>query len=162
MEWEAHVLGDAEVVEDGGHLELDPDAALDAFVGPPVGDVVAIVVDRPGARGMATGDQLQERGLPGAVRADEAAEFVLVDREVDVVDGGEAAEALRESVGLQERPRSPAGRGGRRRGIAGPIVVDGRVVGRCVIGRGFSVRGHSGTPSMGSSSVIWRRFRMRP
>ena len=49
------------------------------------------------------GQHLHRRGLAAAVRAEEAEDLAALDREADVVDGGEVAEAAGEVVRLDRR-----------------------------------------------------------
>src|SRR3989442_14690144 len=53
--------------------------------------------------GEVAGDAVEERGLAGAVRADEAHQLAGLDGEIDLVDGGDAEEALDQPANLQER-----------------------------------------------------------
>ena len=52
------------------------------------------------------GEHVEERRLAGAVRPDQADDRALRHREVDVVDGDEAAELLAEPLGLEQRVSS--------------------------------------------------------
>ena len=58
-------------------------------------------LDAAGGRHEA-GDAVDERRLAGAVRTDEADELALMDLEVDVVDGAQAAEGDRHAVGVEQ------------------------------------------------------------
>src|SRR5204862_5630016 len=65
-------------------------------------DVVA-VEDGPAARRVVgAGQQVEDRRLAGAVGPDQADDRPLRDREVDVVDGDEAAEDLAHHLGRQQ------------------------------------------------------------
>src|SRR5690606_3944723 len=66
------------------------------------GDVAALEDDLAGARLGLAGEHLEEGALARAVRADDAAHLALVDGEVDVAVGGEAAVALGQPGRLQE------------------------------------------------------------
>ena len=96
------VLGDEEVLEDGEAadeadvLEGAADAADRALVGPQVGHVLAADADVARGRRVEAGHAVEERGLAGAVGADEADDLVLVDGEADVLQGLQAAEADRD------------------------------------------------------------------
>ena len=69
------------------------------------------IIRRPRERDLAAGrvedagDDVEERRLAGAVGPDQADDRALRDREVDVVDGDQAAEALRDVLGVEEQPR---------------------------------------------------------
>src|SRR5919201_963860 len=52
---------------------------------------------------MLAGDQVDQRGLAGAVRPNEADDLALVDVEADVVDGLEPAEPARDAIQGQKR-----------------------------------------------------------
>jgi hypothetical protein len=52
-------------------------------------------------------DELQERALPGSVRADDGDDLAVVDPERDAVDGRETAEPLCDSVDLEEQAPPP-------------------------------------------------------
>jgi hypothetical protein len=52
-------------------------------------------------------DDLQKRALPGPVRSDDGDDVAVVDPERDVVDGREAAEALRYRLDLEEQTPPP-------------------------------------------------------
>ena len=48
--------------------------------------------------------QSMQRGLAGAVVADEAEDLAVAQLEVDLVDGGDAAEALDDVAALEHAP----------------------------------------------------------
>ena len=60
----------------------------------------------PGARRQERGDQLEQGGLAGAVRADHREDLAARDVEGDVVDGDQAAEALGQVLDLRGAPPS--------------------------------------------------------
>jgi hypothetical protein len=60
------------------------------------------VQDRALIRPKIAGDEVEERRLAGAVRADDAGDFVLAEREVDAVDGGQRAEAFGYAPGAED------------------------------------------------------------
>ena len=68
------------------------------------GDVAALEHDLAGGRRDLAGQHLEEGRLAGAVRADDAAQLALVDGEVDVAVGDDAAVALGQAGRLQDRP----------------------------------------------------------
>ena len=94
---EADVLGDGEVFVEAEFLRHVADVALD------FGGVFADVHAEDGAGALGGRDESAEGfddgGFAGAVGAEEAEEFSLVDLEGDVADGGEVAEADGEVVG---------------------------------------------------------------
>ena len=117
-----HVLLHGHVQEQPQRLERARDAALRDHVrrqseqrGPVEEDLAAVgAVD--------AGDQVEERRLAGAVRADHADDLALVDVQVEPVDHLQAAEGLRDPLQLEdaeaaaqtistlEVPSSPCGR----------------------------------------------------
>src|SRR5437667_419486 len=60
---------------------------------------------RPGVGGVEAGEDVEQRRLAGAVGADDRGD-PTVEREIDAVDGGEAAEPLGHSARLEARHRS--------------------------------------------------------
>ena len=64
---------------------------------------------RPPSIGEEAGDAVEQRGLAGAVVADEAEDLALAELEVDVVDRGDAAEALHHAVALEDLGASGPG-----------------------------------------------------
>jgi hypothetical protein len=69
-------------------------AEVHAAVGCPLRDFLVEKEDLSRIAAQVPGDQIEERGLPGAVRADDQPPLALLDLERDVVDGGQAAEGL--------------------------------------------------------------------
>jgi hypothetical protein len=69
-------------------------------------DPLAVQPDAAVCRALQTDDDLQERALTRAIWTDDGDDVAVVDPEGDVVDGREAAEALRDRVDLEEQ--SPA------------------------------------------------------
>src|SRR5438093_924926 len=66
------------------------------LVRPPGRDVHAVEADVTRVGDQEAGDEVEDRRLPGAVRADEAEDLALVQLEAGVVDRPDAAEALHE------------------------------------------------------------------
>ena len=93
------------VVEHGELLDrlLRLEGAPQAPAGPPVVDhleqILSEGADRAGRRLDEAGEDVEERRLPGAVRADQAAR-ALRERDAHVVDGRDAGEADREPFDL--------------------------------------------------------------
>ena len=111
---ELQQLGGRQVVEERRRLKLDADDPADRVAaghGVEPGDA-----DRAGVGGAQALDHLQGRRLSGAVGAEDAEDLPLGDEQVDAGDGGEAAVALDEAAGLDDRV---AGRGCRRRARRG-------------------------------------------
>ncbi len=108
------------------------------------GDVATLEQDLPGGRRHFAGQHLEERGLAGAVRADDAAHLAVIDREVDVAVGGKTAIALGQAAACEDRTvlRSVSRR---RAGMRRPRVARGRGGG----GRLLVLGGHSGDRRFG-------------
>src|SRR4029079_4889 len=103
----------------------DPDA--DHLMRLVAGDVGAIERDPPFRRDIQAGDHVEERRLTCAVRSDEAHDGSARDREIDVADRDQAAEAFRAAGCDEEVSRGFGGRS-RHRGhvpASGPVVVEG-------------------------------------
>ena len=64
------------------------------LVGRQPGDVGAVDQDLALGRLLEAGDHPQRRRLAAAARAEQREELALADREAELVDGGEVAEAL--------------------------------------------------------------------
>ncbi len=94
----AGVAADEHVFQDG-HVGEEPDVlegAGDACGGDLEGlgrEDLAFVADFALGGDVEAGEAVEEGGLAGAVGSDEADDLAAVDGEVDVADGGEAAEA---------------------------------------------------------------------
>ena len=73
-------------------------------------------VDTPGVGRDLAGQLADQRGLAGAVRADDGVQLACRHREIDAVGGGDAAEALRQTVDGQ------AARQSRRRLSSSPLM----------------------------------------
>src|SRR5256885_4687460 len=91
--------------EHGRDLERAHQAATGDVGRALVGDVAAVIEDAAGARLEELGQQVEDRGLAGAVRPDQRMDRAAVDLEVDFPDRGEAAKLLSETVGLQDQIR---------------------------------------------------------
>ena len=93
MRADQDILHHAEVAEHATKLERTRDTA-----GPPVsraksGDGLPIETDLAAVRPVEPGNEIEQGGLAGTVRADDADQFALGEVEIDVVDRGEPAEA---------------------------------------------------------------------
>ena len=102
------IAGDANVVEDRQRpeqadvLERARDAERHDVVHPQPGDIASGETHGAFSGLVDAGDQIEDGGLPGAIRTDEPAEFALMDGEVHCVDGGEPAEADRDLIKLEQ------------------------------------------------------------
>src|SRR4051812_12719986 len=108
------VLADAEVLHQPNLLERATDAETGSRAGTEDGDVAAVEEHLSCAGSDEARYSVEERGLAGAVGADEAGDDTGLHRQTHVVDGGQAAKAHRELANLEGRPRM------RRRGGRGP------------------------------------------
>ena len=97
------VLQHREAAEQPVDLEGAGDAALDALGLLDLGDVLALEQHLAGARRQHAGQQIDEGGLAGAVRADQRVARAFLQREGDVARGAERAEALAERARFEQR-----------------------------------------------------------
>src|SRR5262245_23654926 len=97
-----NIVENAKPVEQIDDLEAARDARLDPFVDRGEGDVFALEQDPAAVRLELSADQINERGLAGAVRAHEREEFALVDGEIHAVAGTQVAELLAEIDRLEK------------------------------------------------------------
>ena len=95
-----HVVEHAQVAEHAAVLEGAREAERGELLGRQAGDVAAREVDAAGVRRVEPGDEIEQRGLAGAVRPDDADQLALGDGERQRVDGGDAAEAARQPLDL--------------------------------------------------------------
>src|SRR5262245_25610328 len=65
--------------------------------------------DLPGVRFRGPGDQIEERGLAGSVRADQAEDLARPYLEAYVVDGSQCAEPFRRALNCQHGPARGGG-----------------------------------------------------
>src|SRR5699024_8505295 len=81
-------------------------------------DFLSIEPDRTGIRPHDAHDEAERGGLSGAVRTDQAKYFATIHREIKIIDGTNAAEALaqtrnfqhaQEALLLRNRPAKPSG-----------------------------------------------------
>src|SRR4051812_415990 len=103
-----HVLEHRELVEEADVLESALDAQARALVRRPALDALAVVDDLARGGGHRAADEIEEGGLAGAVRADDRVHAFFRDRQIDAVDGGEAAVALRQPLELEDHRESRA------------------------------------------------------
>ena len=84
-------------------LEGAGDAELDALGLRDRGDVAAVEQHAAGRRRQHAGEQIDERGLAGAVGTDQRVAGAALEPEVDVARGGERAEIFAQAAGLEQR-----------------------------------------------------------
>jgi hypothetical protein len=112
-------------------LERARDAEAAHLVRPQPRDRAAVEANVPGRRPMEPGHEVEERGLPRPVRADDPAHLAPLDGEIDARDGEEAAEALRQPSHLEQRhvvAQAYRGRHDRRARRHAPASPPGRNV----------------------------------
>src|SRR5579863_3032926 len=97
------VLEHREVIIDRGGLEFAADARLHDLVFPQFRKLLATKLNRTRCRFGLAADQVEHRGLAGPVRADDDADFVLLDIEGKVVDGLETVERNRERLDREQK-----------------------------------------------------------
>ena len=97
-----HVLEHAHVRERLRDLERTADALAAAILPRDTGDVLAVETDPTLVGPIHAGDQVEQRGLAGAVRPDDAQCFSVVQLHAQVVDDLHAAEGLHETGGLED------------------------------------------------------------
>src|SRR6266516_2597330 len=96
------VVKNGKRVEQIDDLEAAGDARPDAFIDLGEGDVFALEQDAAAVRRKVAADQIDQRGLAGAVRADEREKFALVDGEIHAIAGVDVAELLAEIDRLEK------------------------------------------------------------
>src|SRR4030095_5964311 len=96
------VLERREPAKDAGDLERPRQSAATEGLGRQTAHFRAAKEDLPGVVRKIAGDQVEERGLAGAVRADDGAQVALGHREVHAVDGLDPAEVLPQADGLED------------------------------------------------------------
>ena len=99
---EGHVVVDGELPVDAGDLERVDDAEERPLPGPEPRDVATRQTHLALRRPEAAADEADQCRLAGAVRADQRPHLAAVQPEIDAADGLEAAEALRDSPGLEQ------------------------------------------------------------
>jgi len=94
-----HVTEEALVLERSGNAEARDDVGGEADQLPPT----VIEPDSTLRRPVEAGDQIEDGRLPRAVGPDESDDLALFDPECEIVHGPEAAEVLRQALGLEKR-----------------------------------------------------------
>ena len=102
LDAQAEIFEDGEVAEDLGDLEGADDAEPGTLLRREPVDAGALEPDRAAARRREAGDEMEERGLAGAVRTDHGMELARADLERDTVDRPDAAEVLRDLIETQQ------------------------------------------------------------
>ncbi len=97
-----HVLEHGQVLERGRHLEGAPDAEARVLFRRGARDVHAVEHDTARGRQRVSGKAIEECGLAGAVRADQADDLALVDGQVRARDGAQATERFRDAFGAKQ------------------------------------------------------------
>ena len=110
-----HVLERAHLPEDGRLLEGPDHPPPRHRVRRLAGDLLPGEPHPPRGRPQERGDELEQGALARPVRADDAEDPAFLDRERHLVDGGEAPEALGESLDLEEAHGRFSGRWSQRR-----------------------------------------------
>ena len=103
LQGDLQILRDAERLEYAGDLELHADAAADPVVRLEPGDVAPIVKDLAAGRRIFAKDEAEERAFSCAVRANQTVQFARFEGEIHVDGHLQAAEALVELTGLEQR-----------------------------------------------------------
>ncbi len=90
-------------------------------------DLAAVEPDGAGVGRVQARDQVEQRGLAGAVRADQRVDLAGADREAGVADGADAAEMLRDAFDLQHRSLEAFGqeKAGQRQAFIDPALAHG-------------------------------------
>jgi hypothetical protein len=102
-----HVVEHRQLLEQGGLLEGAHQAERGDAAGAQARDVPPLEQHPPRRRRIEAADDVEGRGLAGAVRADQAADLARLDREREVVHRREAAEAPAEPLDLEDRCQCP-------------------------------------------------------
>src|SRR5262249_34357963 len=103
---ELDILKNGKTTERPRDLESAADSTVDDPVRRGARDLMPVEIDRACRRPQRTRQHVEDRTLAGAVRADQAENLALLDRERHVVDRGEAAEAFHETIHHQHRSPS--------------------------------------------------------
>ena len=106
---EEDVVGDPEVGDQVELLVDRGDAAADGRRRVAAGERLAVEQDLAVGRVDGAGDALDQRGLAGAVGADDAVHLAGPHVEVDAVEGAHAGVLLGQAPDLEERRRRPSG-----------------------------------------------------
>src|SRR5206468_3231891 len=94
-------LLDREGGEEPGVLEGAPETEPRPRLGAEAGDVLPVEDDAARVGSDEPRDEVEQRGLPRSVRADDAQDLPSVEIEGDIVDGRDATERSREIIDLK-------------------------------------------------------------
>ena len=97
---EHQIVDHAEIVERRGQLERPHQPERDPLLRRHAGDVFALVENRSLVGNVIARQQIEERGLAGAVRPDDAGDLVFAQQIVDVVDRDQLAKPFGDAFGL--------------------------------------------------------------
>ena len=158
-----HILGDREAREHVLRLRHEADAPRDEFVGTQIRDVLPFERELAGVDVHEAEQRLEQRGLAGAVRADDAHDLAVVQCERGAVQDVDARQVAGDQiVGVEQRLARMDMRAVERRDVGGlgwgqccgvrhchpPILrVRSRRRGRCWRGRPSRRRPRPGRPS---------------
>ena len=96
------IVGRGEIRQQRGDLERARQPQRAAAIGRQLGDVAAGEPDAAGMRHQMPGQLADQRGLAGAVRADDGVQFAARDVERDVVGGDDAAEPAHQFLDAEQ------------------------------------------------------------
>ncbi len=136
---EIDILRDREVGDDGELLVHHADPGIERIAGRMELHVLAVDQHPPSIGRVHAGDDLHHGGLAGAVLADQAVDLAFAQLEIDVAQGRDAAEGLRDALHAQARDRCGFGRRG--------------------IGFGLRLHAHHHRPDMKAAGSARRRSR---
>src|SRR5438552_17757994 len=103
MRADQDVLHHAEIAEDTAKLKRAREAIARDLLRRIAGDGLPVQTDLPGIRPVEPGNQIEQGGLAGAVRADDADQIAFGEVEIDAVDGGKPAKTPRQSAERKQR-----------------------------------------------------------
>src|SRR5947207_12592512 len=103
MRADQNVLHHAEIAEDAAKLKRTREAIGRDLLRRIAGDGLAVETDLAGIGPVEPGDQIEQRGLAGTVRAYDADQIAFGEVEIDAVDSGQSAEAPRQSAERKQR-----------------------------------------------------------
>src|SRR5262249_44609560 len=97
------IVAGRESVEDARHLSLNTDAEAGNLMGVQPRNILSTKKHRAACWLELTGKEFEERAFAGAVRPDEATQFPLGERKIDVTDRPDAAKILGQPARLNQR-----------------------------------------------------------
>ena len=101
LQADTHVLQHRQVWKHGGNLERADDAAARDLGRLRVGDVLAVVENVAGGRDEKFRQQVEKRGLAGAIGADQGVNLAPLHLQVDVAHSDKALEFLGQAFGFE-------------------------------------------------------------